>query len=80
MLNCNCVLEHLPYEVYYLIATKVKLQRGDVARLPAAADVSQLQLEVVPPTICHLNLVQTQTHWSGGTAGDGEHQLTVAHL
>lgn len=53
-----------PYEVYHLISTKVKLQCGDVARLPAAADVSQLQLEVVPPTICHLYLIQTQAHWS----------------
>lgn len=66
--------------MYYLIESKVEPQCCDVACLTATVNVSQLQLEVVPLSICHLNLIQPQTHWSGRTAGHREHQLTTYHL
>lgn len=54
---------------FYLIDSEVEPQSGDIASLAVTANVSQLQLEVVPTPICHQNLVQAQTHRSGRTAG-----------
>lgn len=65
---------------WYLIKSKVESQCCNVSGLAAAANVSQLQLEVVPAAVGHVNLIQTQTHQSGSTAGHGEHQLAIYHL
>lgn len=64
----------------YLIESKVQSQRSNVSRLAAAANVSQLQLEVVPAAVGNVHLIQTQTHQSCSPAGHGKHQLPVYHL
>lgn len=77
----SCVLLLSKSHVFrYLIESKVKSQRGDISRLAATANVSQLQLEVVPAAVGHVNLIQTQAHQSGSAAGHGEHQLAIYHL
>ncbi|KAG7263646.1 hypothetical protein CRUP_032046 [Coryphaenoides rupestris] len=52
----------------YLEEAEVQAQRRHVAHLPAAADVAQLQLQVVPAAVCHLHLVQLQAHGPRGAA------------
>lgn len=74
--DCLQDLDHISY----LIKSEVEAQSGHVACFSATADVSQFQLEVVPLTVCHLNLIQAQTHRPGGTTGHWEHQLTIYHL
>lgn len=64
----------------HLIEAEVESQRGHVSSLAATANVSQLQLEVMPPTISHLDLIQPQPHRPRCTTGHREHQLTVYHL
>lgn len=73
-------MQHCQTDKFHLIDSEVEPQSGDVAGLAVAANVSQLQLEVVPTPVRHQNLIQAQTHGPGGAAGHWEHQLTVDHL
>lgn len=64
----------------HLEEAEVEADSSHVARLPPATDVSELQLQVMPASVAHLHLVQTQTHRPRRPLGHREHQLTAHQL
>lgn len=64
----------------YRIQSKVQSDSSHVARLSSTADVTKLQLQVMPAAITHLHLVKPQAHRLSRTSGHREHQLPRCEL